>query len=123
MASYLDKQYQVNQYSPWANQQQAAAQQRSQGQQMEWQGLGQIGSAAAMGISGLQQQGSINNLWKNNGQSAPVTPNNYFSNTPSPAIPAGYSYNPSTGSYRPAMDTSGIDQSTSYQLMRLAGII
>lgn len=96
MSSFLDKSYQLNEYAPWANKMQMAAQLKSQGDQMTWQGLGGVGSAIADIGSDLQKQLDTNKMWD-----YVKSLNKNKTSSQSDNVPQGWTFNPGTGSFNP----------------------
>lgn len=86
MSSFRDKDYQLNEYSPWANRAQALAAQMAGAQNTQMSGINTaIGglSGVAQGMSARSQQQSHGNQWsKPQGESMePLRTDNFYSGT------------------------------------------
>lgn len=102
IANSQDKEYQLNEYLPWANKAQAYAQQAAAGQQQMWSGINTAGGALMGGISALGRQGSITNDSGNRPASAPPFG---AGKAAAPAGPTSAGFNPFGGQ----VDASGMN--------------
>lgn len=67
MSNLTDKRWQVNQYAPWADEQQRIAQQRAMGQQAVNEGINTAASGVTGYLGSTQGQTAINGLFRSSG--------------------------------------------------------